>query len=357
MNSSINMKWIRWDSASITEEEIEAALGSLSQGFESPGVNVVRAEVEFKARIGCSDAILVCNGTAALLTLLFAIREKYPEISRVAVPSFTFIASYNAVKTVFPEINLIDCDLETWNICPEFILEKVDLVLLVDVGGQPCIYDRFPQSDCLIIADSAESLGSTIDGQEIGSQLMGHTFSFQRSKLISCGEGGLITLQDNDLADICRSVMNHGYASNKKFHEYKYDRFGLNFRMNDVQAAILSAQLKKLDKFIARRRTIATWYENALSSKFGLQKIDSRVSSNRFFFGILLDSPVQDKFAQHMEALGIKVKCWSSVSKSLKKVNSLNNSEFLSERNVLLPIHNDLTDAEVERVIEACLSF
>lgn len=351
------MKLIRWDSASVAGEEIEAAISSLKHGFDSPGPNVVRAEQEFQARIGCSDAILVCNGTAALLTLLFAIKEKYPDVARIAVPSFTFIASYNAVKTVFPEIRLVDCDLETWNVTPEYILEKVDLVLLVDVGGQPSIYDSFPQSDYLIIADSAESLGSTLDEREIGSQLMGHTFSFQRSKIISCGEGGMITLQDRELANICRSIMNHGYSSNKRFHEYKYDRFGLNFRMNDVQAAILISQLQKLDRFIARRRQIAAWYEGALNSKFGLQKMDSRVSSNRFFFGILLDSPNQAKFADHMQGLGIMVKAWTSVTKSLKEVNQLKNSGFLSERNILLPIHNDLTDPEVERVIEACLSF
>jgi perosamine synthetase len=352
------MTFIEWDYSKVSNLEIEAAIGSLQQGYESFGKNVKEAELEFAKHIGCRDAILVCNGTAALLTILFALREKYPDIRRVAVPSFTFIASYNAVKTVFPEITLVDCDLKSWNVCPENIFEEIDLLLLVDVGGQPCIYSDFLYGDYLCIGDSAESLGSTFEGKQVGSQLLGHVFSFQRSKIISCGEGGMITTNDLELSEICRSIMNHGYAKDKKFFEYRYDRFGLNFRLNDIQAAILRIQLSNLDSLIVRRREVALRYESTLKDKFGIQEIDSRVTTNRFFFGILLEGAHQEKFANHMLSNRVKVKCWSSVANSPGYNGPLlPNSDFLSERNVLLPIHNHITDSEVERVIDACLSF
>jgi perosamine synthetase len=150
------MKLINWDDVDIGPEEINAALKSLSQGVGVKGENLELLEKQFQQRLGCKHAIPVSNCTTALMTSLLALKEVYPEIKKIAVPSFTFIASANAAKFVLDDVELVDCDLDNWNIRAEDVPKDVDVVMLVDVGGVPCNYDEFKKLGVYLIADSAD---------------------------------------------------------------------------------------------------------------------------------------------------------------------------------------------------------
>jgi dTDP-4-amino-4,6-dideoxygalactose transaminase len=352
------MKLINWDDQDIGSEEINAALKSLSTGVGAKGENLEFLEEEFQQRLGCKHAILVSNCTTALVTSLLALKEVHSKIKKIAVPSFTFIASANAAKFVLDDVQLVDCDLNDWNIRVEDVPSDVDAVMLVDVGGIPCDYNKFKELGLPLIADSAESLGSTYRGQQIGTQVDMHCFSFQRSKIITCGEGGLITTNNDELAEICRSIVNHGYSTNKKSYEYIHNRFGLNFRMCDIEAAILREQLKKLDFYTKRRNQVAQKYSQHLSSTFKVQIIPDYCTSNYFFYGIMVSSESRNKMAEFLIENGIVVKCWTAVhQQELWKKQGLPNATLISDSIILLPIHNKITNDEVDYIIEKCLEF
>jgi perosamine synthetase len=353
-----SMKSINWDDQDIGHKEINAALKSLSQGVGAKGDNITALEQEFQNRLGCKHAILVSNCTTALVTAVLALKELQPNIKKIAVPSFTFIASANAAKFVLDDVELVDCDLDDWNIRVEDVPKDVDVVMLVDVGGVPCDYDKFKRLGLLLIADSAESLGSTYKGKQIGTQVDLHCFSFQRSKIITSGEGGLITTNDDELAEICRSIVNHGYSTNKKSYEYIHNRFGLNFRMCDIEAAILREQLKKLDLYVERRNQVAQIYTEKLSPKFKVQIVPDYCQSNYFFYGIMVDPKIRNKMAEYLIDNGIVVKCWTAVhQQELWKTEGLPNATQISDSVILLPIHNKITNDEVEYIIQKCLDF
>ena len=352
------MRSINWDDQDIGSEEINAALRSLSNGVGAKGENLELLEKEFQQRLGCKHAILVSNCTTALMTSLLALKEVHPEIKKIAVPSFTFIASANAAKFVLDDVELVDCDSDDWNIRVEDIPKDVDVVMLVDVGGVPCDYDEFKKLGVHLIADSAESLGSTYKGQQIGTQVDLHCFSFQRSKIVTSGEGGLITTNNDQLAEICRSIVNHGYSTNKKSYEYIHNRFGLNFRMCDIEAAILREQLKKLDSYVQRRNQVAQRYSQKLDSIFQVQDIPNYCTSNYFFYGIMVSHEKRNQMAEFLIENGIVVKCWTAVhQQELWKTQGLSNATLISDSIILLPIHNKITDDEVDYIIEKCLEF
>ena len=358
MSFAKSMKLINWDDQDIGLEEINAALKSLSQGVGAKGENLELLEKEFQQRLDCNHAILVSNCTTALMTSLLALKEVYPEIKKIAVPSFTFIASANAAKFVLDDVELVDCDLDNWNIRAEDVPKDVDVVMLVDVGGVPCDYDEFKKLGVHLIADSAESLGSTYKDQQIGTQVDLHCFSFQRSKIITSGEGGLITTNNDQLAEICRSIVNHGYSTNKKSYEYIHNRFGLNFRMCDIEAAILREQLKKLDSYVERRNQIAKKYTEEFSTKFKVQVIPNYCRSNYFFYGIVVDSQIRNQMVEYLISNGIVVKCWTAVhQQELWKTSGLPNATQVSDSIILLPIHNKITNDEVDYIIQKCLNF
>lgn len=353
-----SMKSINWDDQDIGHKEINAALKSLSQGVGAKGENLDLLEKEFQERLGCKHAILVSNCTTALVTSILALKEVYPEIKKIAVPSFTFIASANAAKFVLDDVELVDCDLDNWNIRISDVPNDVDAVMLVDVGGVPCDYDEFKKLGVHLIADSAESLGSTYKGQQIGTQVDLHCFSFQRSKIITSGEGGLITTNNDQLAEICRSIVNHGYSVNKKSYEYIHNRFGLNFRLCDIEAAILREQLKKLDSYVERRNQVAQRYTEDLSSRFKVQIVPDYCQSNYFFYGIMVDPKVRNQMAEYLIDNGIVVKCWTAIhQQELWETEGLPNATQISDSVILLPIHNKITDDEVEYIIQKCLDF
>tara|TARA_R110000744_G_scaffold90507_8_gene175697 strand:- start:3365 stop:4426 length:1062 start_codon:yes stop_codon:yes gene_type:complete len=345
---------VLWSKPDFLEEELSAAYSSLQNYIGGNGPNVEKLEKEFAESVGSKYAIAVNNGTSALLVSLMCLREELGPDKTVGVPSFTFIASANSSKEIFDNVKLLECEGDTWNLDPNKIDDSVDLLMAVDVGGLSCDYSELSKLNLPIIGDSAESLGSTFEGKLVGTQADLHCFSMHRAKIVSCGEGGMITTNSEKYRDLAHSFTNHGYCKDKRGYEYCHDNFGLNFRMSDVHAAIGRVQLRKLEQYVSHRNHIANIYKDELKGLVKFQSYDDkRFKSNYFFFGVLCEK--RDEVIQHMLSKEVEVKTWTSVHKQPIWHSPLNNlpiSGKISDEIVLLPIHNTITGAEVEYVIE-----
>ena len=165
----------------------------------------------------------------------------------------------------------------------------------------------------------------------------------------------MITTNSQEYADLARSFVNHGYCKEKKGYEYCHDNFGLNFRLSDVHAAIARVQLKKLDHYVAHRNKIADIYKSELSDLAEFQSYDGRFKSNYFFFGALVKN--REQVINKLLENGIEAKTWTAVHKqsiwksSLGNLKNLPKSDKISNEILLLPIHNTITESEVEYVI------
>jgi perosamine synthetase len=346
---------IRWDEADIGPDERKLVLEVLDSGYVGGnGPFVRRFEAEFAKKIGVRHAMAVSNGTSALLCALYAFRDEMKDPT-VSVASFTFIASVNTASEVFRKVVLADCGRSTWNVERDLVPKKSDLILPVDVGGLPVDYDSLKEFGVPILADSAESAGGRYKGKPVGSQADVHIFSFHRAKIMTTGEGGMITTDNDSLYERMRAIGNHGYDEKRKPWEYKHSRRAFNFRMTELQAAIGIAQLGKLDRYVEERRKKARIYKEIIGQSVVYQDEPPDRVHPYFFFGVLVPREL-GRFCSLMLKSSIEVKTWTPAhlqepytSLGLK----LPNSEYVAKHLVLLPIHNRLRYEQVEQVARA----
>ena len=346
---------INWDQPDFREQDIKAALQSLQTHIGAKGPIVPKFEQAFAKKIGAKYAVAVDNGTNALVAASLVLKHLYGELT-IGVPNFTFIASANAPQFVFDNIKFLDVEPGSWNIDPSQIL-GVDAIMAVDVAGLPVNYDALAKLGIPIIADSAEAAGAKYKGKYVGTQALMHTYSLHRSKLISSGEGGVITTNSKECYDLLRSYSNHGYDFNKKPWEYKHKTLGLNFRMSDVHAALALSQLDRLDEYVTHRRNIAELYDSLLQEKVQLQKYDKELYyHNYFLYGVLVKD--RDRIVQQMNDLGITVKTWSTIA-SQECYNRVDPpvSKEIADQILLLPIHNQLTLDEAQQVARTLIQL
>jgi dTDP-4-amino-4,6-dideoxygalactose transaminase len=345
---------VKWDNPDVTQADIDAAVESLHNHLGAKGPNVDKLEKAFADKLGVKHAIAVDNGTNAMVATSMVLKHLYGELT-IGVPSFTFIASANAPQFVFNNIKFLDISKDDWNIDPEKI-KGVDAIMAVDCAGLSADYDELKKLNIPIIADSAESAGAKYKGAYVGGQVLMHTFSLHRSKLITCGEGGMITTNDDLCNELLRSYINHGYDMSKESWNYKHKTLGLNFRMSDVHAAIALSQLNRLDDYVEHRRTIAKVYDNKLG-KLEKQVFDSlKYHHNYFLYGVLVED--RNRIIRKLNELGIVVKAWASIAgqECYQRLDP-EISKYVADRVLLLPINNRTTIEEAEYVSKTILSL
>lgn len=238
----------------IGKEEIRAVEEVLRSGMLVQGEKVEEFERAFSDYINVTHAIAVANGTIALDAALKTLRIKQGE--EVIVPSFTFISTANSILFQSAKPVFADVDERTFNISPNDVLEKITdrtkAIIGVHLFGHPfdvkAIQEICEDHNLILIEDCAQAHGAEYEGIKVGSFGIAGCFSFYATKNMTTGEGGMITTNNNEIANVCRQLRNHG-ESQKYFHT----RLGYNYRMTDIQAAIGLAQLNKLDDFNEKR--------------------------------------------------------------------------------------------------------
>jgi perosamine synthetase len=257
------------------DAEARAVAGVLKSGWVSQGPKVAEFEALVAARAGAAHGVATTSCTTALHLALIA-RGVGPG-DEVICPSYSFIASANAVLYAGATPVFADIEADTWNLDPADVATRVSpktkAVLAVHQVGLAADLDRLKAAvpaAVPIVEDAACAIGSLYKGRPVGSSGNVSCLSFHPRKTISLGEGGMVLTDDRDIADHCRRLRSHGAsvsdldrhrAQGLVYEEYR--ELGYNYRMTDIQAAIGIEQLKQLDSLLARRRAVATRYTAA----------------------------------------------------------------------------------------------
>jgi perosamine synthetase len=354
-----------WSIPDIGEEERLAADEVLKSGWISGTAPYVELfEKEFAKTVKAKYAVAVCNGTAALILGLIALRRRLNptpgEKMTIVAPTWTYIATANTARFM-GRLKLVDCGRDTF--CMKISgIPKSDIVMPVDIGGCPAEYDDLKNLawNPIIFADSAEAMGSRYRGKPIGSQALLHMFSLHATKIITTGEGGMLTTDDQALYEDLKALNNQGHPIGYKTSDYEHPDLGFNFRMPAPQAAIGLVQLKKLPGYLKKREEFANIYSDIIGDRAEYQFIPSYSKSCFFLFTILVHDH-KIKFMENMLAKGIQTKSWKPVHMQpcygLWNLVSFPNAEDLYKRNVHLPIHNKLSDEDVKVIAETAKSL
>lgn len=331
----------------------------------SVGKYVDRFEEEFASYVGTKHAIAVVNGTAALhISLLLAGVEKEDE---VITQPLTFIATCNAISYLNATPIFVDVDLDTMGMSPKslenFLNKNCELqndqcinkltkkvikaCVPMHTFGHACrideIKDICDKWNIILVEDAAESLGSFYKSKHTGTFGKLAAFSFNGNKIITSGGGGVIVTDDEDLAKKAKHLTTTAKVSHP--YEYVHDEIGYNYRMPNLNAALLVAQLEQIDKFKENKKELALKYEeffqNIEDISFIKEPKDS--DSNYWLQAILLkDKNKRDSFLENTNKNGVMTRPIWKLMNELEmfkscQCTSLNNSKYLEQRVVNIP--------------------
>ncbi len=358
----------------LTKDEAQAAYDTILTGWVTQGPRVAEFETKFATYTGAKYAVAVSNCTTALHLAMIVAGIKAGD--EVICPSMSYIATANSIKyvgatPVFAEVdrnyNLDITDTE------RRITPKTKAILLVHQVGMPANIDAFTalakKHGIKLIEDAACAVGSSYKGNQIGSHSALVCFSFHPRKVISTGDGGMITTDNEEYYNRLKLLRQHGMSINDRVrHESKTIVFedhlevGYNYRMTDIQAAVGIKQLEKLDWIVNERRKIAQRYNEAFREIKGIRiPLEAEgYFSNYQSYSIYLDPalPVsRNELMQQLLDKGISSRrgiMTTHRETAYKHLNiSLPVSEELSDNSICLPLYIPMTDSEIENVIES----
>jgi perosamine synthetase len=335
-----------------------------SSWISSIGSYIGRFEESLCQITGAPNAISVCNGTVALHLALHCLDIGPGD--EVIVPTFTFIASVNAIaytgaKPVFAESRESD-----WLIDPDkldsLITHRTKAIVPVHLYGaicdMPAIMGIARRRGIHVVEDCAESLGSRLEGQHTGTFGDIGTFSFFGNKTITTGEGGAVITADGKLASRLRMTKGQGQSLTRR---YWHEVLGFNYRMTNIQAAIGLAQSERLPQILRRKHSIAKRYRELLSHlPVAFQVPMHGVESSDWLVSILLPKPAnRDIVMATMAKYGVETRPVFYCAHHMPMYGEQRNTtvapvaEEISSRGLSLPSYPALTELELERVVLA----
>lgn len=263
----------------IEENDITAVSKVLRSDWLTTGPTVGEFEKEFAARVGATFAVAVSSGTAALHAACFA--AGIGRGDEVITTPLTFVASANCALFLGARPVFADIDPKTYNISPGEIEKRITpatkAIIPVHFAGQPCdldpIHEVARRHNLVVIEDAAHALGAAYKGHPVGGLSDLTIFSFHPVKHITTGEGGMVTTNNKELYRRLLLFRNHGIVRERELiiedqgpWYYEVQDLGYNYRLTDIQAALGLSQLKKLDRFLKRRRQIVDMYNEAFAA-------------------------------------------------------------------------------------------
>jgi dTDP-4-amino-4,6-dideoxygalactose transaminase len=342
------------------DEEWQALRAPLEDGWLTQGPRVEAFEREFAARHGVAHAVACTSATTGLHLALAALGVGAGD--EVVVPSFTWVATANAVVSSGATPILCDVDRTTFNIDPASLAAKVSkktrAVIPVHLFGLCADMDRVAAAapGIPLVEDAACAAGATLGDRSAGSMGVCGVFSFHPRKTITTGEGGMVTTNDAVLAARLRTLRNHAGPD--------FDLLGFNYRMTDLQAAVGSVQLTKLDRFIAERAAIAAVYRRELARLSWLHLPDEPHTGRHGWqsFVCMVDHSLdRATIMRSLDARGIATRVGTHAIHMLPfyrdrlalKPDDLPAARDCDRHSLALPLHNRLGDADVAEVVDA----
>ncbi len=340
-----------------------------STWISSTGAFLDRFEQEFAGACGAGLCLGVSNGTTALHLALAGL--KLSPGDEVIVPSLTYVATANAVRYCGGCPIFADVDPETWCISADtiehLITSRTKGIIVVHLLGQPADMDPIMQvastHGLWVVEDAAEAAFATYKRTTVGS--IGHvgTFSFFGNKLITCGEGGAITFSDPHLERRFRMLRGQGMDPERRYH---FPIVGFNYRMTNVSAAILCAQMERRNEILQNRKHIWAKYEESLQSIPGVRLRENNLWSevSPWLFTVLIDAQEfgmsRDELAARLHATGIETRPMFIPLHTLPPYKSINTAggqlevtDKLGQQGLMLPTYPTLKDSQIDRICSA----
>lgn len=343
----------------IGDDEIAAVTSVMRSGMLAQGREVAAFEKEFAAAEGTNAAAAVSNGTTALIAALQAVGVEPGD--EVIVPSFTFAATANAVATIGAIPVFADCDPDTLCIDPDhaasLITTRTRALIAVHLYGHMAPMTELQRlardKDLRLIEDAAQAHGAARNGYNVGALSDLATYSFYPTKNMTTGEGGMVTGRDVTLIDRVRLLRNHGMAE-----RYHHDRVGTNARMTDIAAAIGRVQLRRLETWNRQRRAIAATYDLHLAGNVTVPFVAS--GTHHVYHQYTIRTPRRSDLITSCEEAGVgygiyyPIPCHQQPAFShYSSGQALPNTERACTEVLSLPVRPNLTEGEIECVIDA----
>jgi dTDP-4-amino-4,6-dideoxygalactose transaminase len=354
------------------KEQYQSLKADIDRGFEETfqntsfilGPNVKAFESETADYLGVKHAISCASGTDALHLALIAAGIKQGD--EVITTPFTFIATAEAIRYVGAIPVYVDIRPDTFNIDPELIeaaiTDKTRAILPVHLFGQPADMERIMavanKHDLLVIEDCAQSFGADSNGKMTGGIGLAGAHSFFPSKNLGCyGDGGMITTNDDAIAEMLLMLRNHGSKE-----RYYHDVVGYNSRLDELQAVILRAKFKHLPEYNQQRRRVAHRYSQNLAGSIATPPHEDGKGTHVYHqYTVLCDNrdAVMKKLADNQIASAIyypvplhQQKVFADVCQDVH----LPVTEDIAKRCMSLPIYPELKDEQVDQIVDVIKS-
>jgi len=360
----------------ISASDVTAVVDALTSDFLTTGPRIAQFEAAFATYVGAKHAVAFCNGTAALHAAAHA-AGLGPE-SQVVTTPMTFVATANCARFVGASVTFADVRPDTLTLDPAAVRRAVSgrggAIITCDYAGEPSDLDELAAiaHDCgaVLIEDACHALGARYRGRTIGSIAPLTVFSLHPVKHVTTGEGGVVTTNDQELAQRLRTFRTHGIEDRRGLAEvtWQYDmvELGYNYRITDFQCALGTAQLAHADAWLTRRRTIAERYQSAFAHLPQIEVptalADRDHAWHLYVIRLRLDRIQSDRVrvfrALRAENVGVNVHYipvpWHSYYQKLGyRRGEWPVAERAYEQMLSLPIFPAMTDADVDDVIDA----
>ena len=332
---------------------------------------VIQFEKKFANYCDSEYGVATNSGTTALHLAVATLKIKKDD--EVIIPTFTMIASPNSISYTGAKPVLVDSEKECWNIdvnkIEEKITDKTKGIMPVHTYGHPCDMDPIikiaKKYGLYIIEDAAEAHGAEYKGKKAGSFGDLNCFSFYANKIMTMGEGGLITTNNKDLDERAKWLRAHAFGRGGKhfFHE----EMGFGYRLTGIQAAFGLAQLEKIEEFVKLRRDHAKLYNDLLCNieKAVALPPEANWAKNVYWmYSILVkNSTIRAKLMKFLEQKGIETRTFfypvhqQPIYYTLNKANEFPIADELAQRGMNLPSGNNLSDDDIHYVCDNINNF
>lgn len=359
------------------EDDVDEVAKVIRSGMNwATGPKVSEFEELICNYVGTNYAVTFNSGTSALHALLLA--YGIGQGDEVIVPSFTFIATANAPFFVGAKPVFADIEKDTFGLDPVDVLKKITpktkAIMPIHMGGCSCRIQELRKivddHDLLLIEDAAESLGAAVNGKKVGTFGDSAMFSFCGPKVITTGEGGIITTNSRDLAEKMKLLRSHGRADTKDYfstNEYlDYVSLGYNFRMSNITAALGIAQLNKIDKIVQMRRKNAAYLDARIKQDLPSIMVPNVPKGYYHLYQMytIYVSDNRNELMNHLANDGIMAKVYfppvhlSHFYKNVLKYSpDLPVTEEVADHVLTLPMYPQLTEDEMDYMIDSMGTF
>lgn len=349
----------------IESEEMNAVQAVLKSGILAQGPKVAELEATFASICGTKYAVAVNSGTAALHSALH-VAGVGPGDEVITTP-FSFIATINPILFVGAKPVLVDIDPATFNIdvskIEQAITPKTKAIMPVHLYGQPCDSDELQilakKHSLLVIEDACQAIGAVYGDKKVGNLGDLACFSLYATKNIMCGEGGVVTTNNEAYVTALKQFRQHGMSG-----PYEYQGIGYNYRMSDVHAAIAVEQAKKLADFTARRQKNAQLLDEGLATITGLELPPVAPNRSHVYhqYTVRLNSEFpldRDTFMAKLKEKGVGAGAYYAkplhiiphIAQYGYKTGDFPEAEKAAKQVVALPVHPQVSEADVAQIV------